>query len=141
MRWRLWQRVVATAVGIWIAVGVPGFVAPNQALWMGAQMAGAAGDQTVATAMQCAHGRTGTPLPPRGSGQHSRVPARTHRCECDCLCCTPATVGVPVGRLVAVPVVQAPLVKAPTPRLAQRLPESTPQVTLPPPLGPPTVAT
>jgi hypothetical protein len=135
-----WQRVGGGLIGLWFAVAVPGVVFPVQVLDGGDSASGAMagmpgmGDNDIAHCPPAAadHSSSGT------HGGDSNVPARHHHhAGCDGACCTPATVTLEAGRLIAIPVVPVRVVAAVRSPTRDDHPQVAPQVTLPPPLGPP----
>jgi len=135
------QRVLGALIGLWFAVAVPGVVLPIQVLDGGdvamAGMADMPGMDHHSVA-QCLPGVTDHGAPDARDGPG--VPARHHgHTKCDGACCAPATVTLAAGRLVAIPVVPARVVRAVQSPTRDVLPHVAPQVTLPPPVGPPVI--
>jgi hypothetical protein len=141
MRRSCWQRVVGSLIGLWFAIAVPGVVLPLQVLDGGdsaiAGMANMPGmDHHGATPCPQRATTRGAPDAQGGSG----VPAKHHHhTGCDGACCAPATVTLAGGRLVAIPVVPMRAVAAAPCQAPALPPQVADQVTLPPPLGPPTL--
>ena len=121
-----WRRAVATVVGLWFTLSVSGVTLQLCPLH-GMQMMASAHQ----TAVDCS--KSGGPA---HHGQHSD----SHDdCTCTGMCCVTATV-----TLAAAPVVPAPIVDAEAPvatpaSTIELAPRAAPDVTLPPPLGPPTL--
>ena len=104
---RSWsQRVFAGVISLWFAVAVPGIASMPMAESGDTTMAGMPGMPAMGHggAPQCVTmGAHPSPTEPGGS-----VPTKQRQHSgCDGACCTPATVTLTAGRLVAIPVVPA----------------------------------
>lgn len=134
---RSWpQRLFAGVIWLWFAVALPGVASMPMAEGGGATMAGMPGMAPMGHdgSAQCqAVAGHPSPVAPDGS-----APTR-HRQHsgCDGTCCTPATVTLAAGRLVAIPVVPARVVTSVATPARDAARPAAPQVVLPPPVGPP----
>lgn len=134
---RSWsQRVFAGVISLWFAVAVPGIASMPMAESGDTTMAGMPGMPAMGHggAPQCVTmGAHPSPTEPGGS-----VPTKQRQHSgCDGACCTPATVTLTAGRLVAIPVVPARVVTSVATPARDAPRPAAPQVVLPPPVGPP----
>jgi len=132
-----WRRGVATLVGLWFTASVSGValqlcVQPGTAHAMtGMHHMQTDGDQP-----------DGAGALPGDHGHHhpgSQHPGSHDDCTCTGMCCVTAAVSLTATRLVAIPVVVAETPILAPPRTEALAPRAAPDVTLPPPLGPPTL--
>jgi hypothetical protein len=130
-----WRRAVATVVGLWFTLSVSG-VALQLCPLNGMQgMAGM--HQTAQDCARSAAHQRDTGSPAQNGGQHN---SSHDDCGCTGMCCVAATVTLAAAAVVAAPVVEAeaPPIVAPA-DTREFAPRAAPDVTLPPPLGPPTL--
>ena len=130
-----WRRAVATVVGLWFTLSVSG---------VALQLCPLHGMQGMPGMHQAGkdcnrpgtHGLGNAQSPAQQDDQHNN----SHDdCTCTGMCCVAATV-----TLAAAPVVAAPVVEVEEPVITpvgtrELAPRAAPDVTLPPPLGPPTL--
>ena len=132
-----WRRGVATLMGLWFAVSVSGVALQFCARHGGSHAMGDMGQM----GMNCDHAGPAGSVPSthtHPSSQHHPCP--TDDCSCLGMCCITAAVTLTPSPLVAVAVVEAEApILAPPPGAETVAPHAAPDVTLPPPLGPPTL--
>jgi hypothetical protein len=135
-----WRRAVATVIGLWFTLSVSGValqLCPLHGMYMvaGAHQSGTDCDRAGA------HGPSNAGSPAQHGSQHGGQHGNSHDdCTCTGMCCVTATVTLAAAPIVPVPVVQAeaPVMMAPA-DARELTPRAAPDVTLPPPLGPPTL--
>ncbi len=134
-----WRRAVATVIGVWFTLSVSG-VALQLCPLHGMQMAAGAHQAGTDCDRTSTHGPGYAGSPAQHGSQHGSQHGNSHDdCTCTGMCCVTATV-----TLAAAPIVPAPVVVAEAPVMApvatrELAPRAAPDVTLPPPLGPPTL--
>ncbi len=130
-----WRRAVATVIGVWFTLSVSG-VALQLCPLHGMRMAAGAHQAGTDCDRAGTHGSGNAGSPAQHGSQHGN----SHDdCTCTGMCCVTATVTLAVA-----PIVPAPVVEAEAPVFApldtrELAPRAAPDVTLPPPLGPPTL--
>ena len=129
------RRAAATLIGLWFTLSVSGValqLCPLHSMYMVAGMHQAGTD--------CDRLATHHPDNAGSPVQHGSQHGTSHDdCTCTGMCCVTAAVTLTVAPIVPTPIVEAevPIVVAINAR--ELTPRAAPDVTLPPPLGPPTL--
>lgn len=127
-----WRRAIATMVGLWFAISVSGValqLCPQHSMRMMAGMHQARTDCN----------RPGDPSEASGRPHDTQHQGSHDDCTCTGMCCVAATVTLAAAPLVLIPVVEAEAPPIPALGMKELAPRAAPDVTLPPPLGPPTL--
>lgn len=142
MRRRVWQRVLAGVMGLWFASVTSGFAPvqfPDTGSPASLQAMGMAGMDQSMPSSHCAH-MTDHHHVPSVPGNVPSPPGSRHCPGCPAACCATGVVTLVAGRLVALPVIPTAIV-ATVSRASTDAPKPVAvQVTLHPPLGPPSLS-
>jgi hypothetical protein len=132
---RRWRRLTATALGLWFTVSVSGL-----ALQLCPEHGGTHTMAGMGSPTEKCDPATGVPSTQHQTKHHNDSNQQSHDdCTCTGMCCVTAAVSLSTAPVVAIAVIdaQAPVLEyLPTQELA---PRAAPDLTLPPPLGPPTL--
>jgi hypothetical protein len=131
-----WRRAVATLIGLWFTASVSGVALQLCPEHGGQMMAGMhhAGTNCDPSTGHVPGVPSGSPAQ-HGNGQHHN--SSHDDCTCTGMCCLTAAVRIAAPRLTVVAVVDAEPQPAAPLGTNELAPRPAPDVTLPPPLGPP----
>jgi hypothetical protein len=131
-----WRRALATVVGLWFTLSVSGVALQLCPLHSSMYMVAGIHQTGTDCDRSSTHPAGDTHSPAHHGGQHNN----SHDdCTCTGMCCVTATVTLAVAPIVPAPVVEAEAPVLPPLGMRELTPRAAPDVTLPPPLGPPTL--